>query len=81
MRIDLMSGGRRPWLIRLLFKVVERKLGVVPGPVQVMTYRPRMLPRPLRRYLSRGMSGVGPWSGSEAELFAAFISNLNTCHF
>ena len=68
--------------VRLLLKGVKRKVGVIPGPMLAMTYRPKMVPRAFPKdYLMRGMSGQGAWSKSEAELFAAFVSNLNTCHF
>ncbi|MEM9489645.1 MAG: hypothetical protein AAGC55_10900 [Myxococcota bacterium] len=70
-----------PWPLRLLFKLMQRKLGIIPGPVQALGYRPKLIPRSTRSYLMRGVAGVGPWSKSEAELFGAFVSHLNTCHF
>ena len=81
MRLELLRGGSRPWWQRLLLKLAHARLGVVPGPTQVMTYRPEMFPLSLRRYLLRAMSGRGEWSRGEAELMAAYVSNLNTCHF
>ena len=81
MRIDLMSGGSRPWWLRLALKVVRLRLGMVPGPVQVASYRPELMARSLRRYILRAMAGRGAWSKSEAELIAAFVSDRNACHF
>ncbi len=81
MRLDLLSGGDRPWPLRLALKLAKARLGVIPGPTQILSYRPNLLPGPVRGYILRGMAGHGEWSPSEAELFAAYISNLNTCHF
>jgi hypothetical protein len=81
MRLDLMTGGSRPWWMRLLLRLARAMLGVVPGPIQVMTYRLELMPGKLRGYILRGMSGHGEWTRSEAELMAAYVSDLNSCHF
>ncbi|MCB9748661.1 MAG: hypothetical protein H6713_01510 [Myxococcales bacterium] len=82
MRIDLEGGGRRPWYLKLVMFVAKRALGFLPPPILAVTYRPALMRPELRRYVLRGVSSRGAsWSKGEAELFAAFVSNLNTCHF
>lgn len=81
MRIDLEHGGRRPWYLNLGLGVMKLVIGIKPGPVLALSYRGDLLDARLRSYILRGVSSAGPWSKGEAELFAAFISNLNTCHF
>lgn len=81
MRIDLEHGRRRPWPLRLALWVVRRKTGMVPGPTLALTYRLDLFSRRLRGYILRGMRGDSAWSKGEAELLAAFVSKLNTCHF
>lgn len=81
MRIDLEHGGRRPWYLKLALAVAKRVIGVKPGPPLAISYRPDLFPAPMRSYILRGVSHSGPWAKGEAELFAAFVSNLNACHF
>jgi hypothetical protein len=81
MRIDLEQGGRRPWFMKLGLAVAERVIGVKPPPMLTVSYRPDLFVAPLRRYVLRGVSRASAWSKGESELFAAFVSNLNTCHF
>ena len=81
MRIDLLHGGRRPWSARLGLALFKLRTGVTLGPPLALTYRPDLLNKDLADYLSRGMFGSGGWSKGEAEMFAAFVSNLNSCNF
>ena len=81
MRINLFEGGKRPRLIRLGLEFVRWQLGVYEGPTVALTYRPDLLGNELREYILRGMHGSGGWSKGEAELFAAFVSKLNSCSF
>jgi hypothetical protein len=46
-----------------------------------MTYRPDLLNKDLAGRIQRAMHGSGGWSKGEAELFAAFVSKLNSCNF
>lgn len=77
----MTTGGRRPWYLRFFLWTMEKRIGMAPGPMVTMTFRPDLLIAPLRRYLARGASGKGAWTKGESELFAAFVSDLNTCHF
>lgn len=81
MRIDLEHGQRRPWTLRVVLWVVRRLVGIVPGPMLVMSYRPELMSRALRRYVLRAMRASRAWSKGEAELMASFVSDLNRCHF
>jgi hypothetical protein len=82
MRIDLEHGGRRPWYLKLGLIVAKLVIGAKPPPMMTMTYRPDLFPRALRGYILRGVShDLGAWTKGEAELMAAFVSDLNTCHF
>lgn len=81
MRIDLLRGGKRPFPIRVGLLLFKLRAGVIPGPPLAITYRPDLLTTDLRDYTLRGMHGSGGWSKGDAELFAAFVSKLNTCHF
>jgi len=81
MRLDFESGGRRPWPMKLMLGVIRRYIGTLPGPQLVLSWRPDLLHSRMPRYIMRGVHDSGPWSKGEAEMFAAFISDLNSCHF
>ena len=81
MRIDLFHGGQRPLPVRLGLELFKWRAGVYPGPPVAMTYRPDFFNKDLRGYIMRAMHGSGGWNKGEAELFAAFVSNLNSCNF
>lgn len=81
MRIDLLHGGRRPKAVRLSLGLFKLLAGVYPGPPLALTYRPDLLTKDLNGYILRAMHGSGGWSRGDAELFAAFVSQLNSCSF
>ncbi|MEM7330785.1 MAG: hypothetical protein AAF490_01745 [Chloroflexota bacterium] len=81
MRIDLLKGGKRPFPFRIAIRFMKLQAGVYSGPPLALTYRPDLLTKDLRDYMLRGMHGSGGWSKGEAELFAAFVSRLNSCNF
>lgn len=81
MRIDLTRGGNRKWWMRLGLTLVRWRLGVVPAPPLTISYRPDLFDRDFVGYVLRAVSGQGPWNKGEAELFATFVSDLNSCHF
>ena len=45
------------------------------------SYRPDLWHRDFVGYFLRSMHGSGGWDKGHAELFATFVSDLNTCHF
>lgn len=81
MRINLMTGGKRPLLAKLSMELFKWRAGVYAGPTVAITYRPDLLNQDLAGYILRGMHGSGGWTKGEAELFAAFVSHLNSCNF
>ncbi len=81
MRINLMSGGRRPWPLRLALKALARYIGMAPGPLVTMSYRPDLVDASMNAYILRGVGTSSVWSRGESELFASFVSSLNQCHF
>jgi hypothetical protein len=81
MRVDLMSGGRRPWPVRLVLQVLTRYVGMAPGPLVTLSYRPDLVDGSLQSYILRGVGMSSVWTRGESELFASFVSDLNQCHF
>lgn len=81
MRIDLERSPHRTWTAKLMLAVMNRLIGVKPGPVLSMTYRPDLVDKRLHGYFDRGVAYSGPWTKGESELFAAFVSHLNACQF
>jgi uncharacterized peroxidase-related enzyme len=49
--------------------------------VRVSLYRPAIFGRSFLRMVRSVMRGASDWSPGERELFAAFVSNLNSCPF
>lgn len=81
MRIDLFNGGRRPWYMRLGLNMLNLYVGTYPGPTLTITYRPDLFHKDLVGYLLRATHGSGGWDKGHAEMFSAFVSKLNSCHF
>lgn len=76
-----MGGSSRMWWQRAGLWFVRRHFGFVPGPIQVLTYRPEFFPPPMRNYMLRSTSGRGCWSYGETEVMASYVSRLNACSF
>jgi hypothetical protein len=66
MRLDAVDRADAP-----------RPLGVL----KTLHYRPELFGRPFSDALDLAMRGPSDWSDGERELFAAFVSRLNHCHF
>lgn len=81
MRLAALDHGHRwrerakLWLIRSL-RGVER-LDII----QTFLYRPSFFGRPFLAVVQSVLRGRSRWSVAERELFAAFVSKLNHCHF
>jgi len=80
-RIDLTKSPTRPWFMRFMVWAISKRAGFTPGPLVVLTYRPKLFSPLVRRYLARGMSSLPPWTRGERELIGAYVSDVNTCHF
>jgi uncharacterized peroxidase-related enzyme len=81
MRLDLLDHGhgRRN---RLALRAMRAVAGVEPDDVvKTALYRPRFFGRPWIRLIRSVMRGQSAWTPGERELFAAFISRLNTCRY
>ncbi|MCP4784049.1 MAG: hypothetical protein GY903_32065 [Fuerstiella sp.] len=81
MRIDIGKGGRRGWLQKAGLYLIRKYIGIIPGPMLFLTYDSAQIPRGVIRYMMRGVAKHGAFSKGERELFAAFVSNLNSCRF
>jgi len=67
---------------RLLFgviRVVSRFRA--PDVVRTLRYRQQLFGRPHSAHTQAVMRGPSEWSVGQRELFAAFVSHLNQCHF
>lgn len=61
---------------------IRRRTGGEPlGVVKTLLYRPELFGRPFSEALHEVMRGPSDWSPGERELFAAFTSLVNECHF
>jgi hypothetical protein len=81
MRVDLFKAGRRPWYMKLGLKLIRFRTGVYPVPQLTMSYRPDLFKKDFVGYIVRAMHGSGGWDKGHAEMFASFVSKLNTCIF
>lgn len=52
MRINLFTGGRRPWVVGRLLVLLSWWGGFIPGPLATFTFRPDLLSKPLARYFA-----------------------------
>lgn len=67
---------------RLFFKVIRLFSGFrAPDVVRTLRYRAYLFGRPTAAHTQAVMRGPSEWSVGERELFAAFVSRLNQCHF
>ncbi len=81
MRLRILEEGLRPVqkLILAIFKIMSG--GLVPGPLLALSYRRELCGKHLAKCFQEGMRGATEWSVSEVELFAAFVSKLNSCQY
>lgn len=81
MRLGILERGHRPGVRLLLWfiKVVSRR--EPPGVVKTLYYRPEYWGAAFSTLLQDLLRGPSAWSVGERELFAAFTSRLNECHF
>jgi hypothetical protein len=81
MRLVCVEKGHRlpQKLLLALIRVVSRRKP--PDVVKTLLYRPEVFGRPFSAILQEVLRGPSPWTVGERELFAAFTSRLNECHF
>ena len=81
MRLKTVERGDR-WSWRLLYAVVPRVSGFrVPDVVRTLRYRHPFFGTPHSAHTQAVLRGPSEWSVGERELFAAFVSKVNQCHF
>jgi hypothetical protein len=81
MRLAAVDNGHAPAEAAVLDEI-RRRSGREPlGVVKTLLYRPELFGLPFSRALHRVMRGPSDWSPGERELFAAFTSLLNECHY
>jgi hypothetical protein len=79
MRLPL-EAGLRP-LQKLVLRVFKAMFGAAPGPVLVASYNKRFFGHLWAPCMKQGMRGATEWSVGEIELFAAFVSRVNSCGY
>jgi hypothetical protein len=81
MRLAAVDSGHAPPEAAILAAIRERSGAEPLGVVKTLLYRPELFGAPFSEELDRVMRGPSDWSAGERELFAAFTSLLNECHF
>ena len=81
MRLAVVDGGHAAGEAAVLDAIRERTGAEPLGVVKTLMYRPELFGRPFSDALDRVMRGPSEWSTGERELFVAFTSLLNRCHF
>jgi hypothetical protein len=67
---------------RLLYGVIRAASGFrAPDVVRTLRYRRAFFGRAHSAHTQAVMRGPSAWTVGERELFAAFVSRLNQCHF
>jgi hypothetical protein len=79
MRLPL-EARLRP-IQRIVLSVFKAMLGDAPGPVLIASYNKRFFGNAWARCMKEGMRGSTEWSVGEVELFAAFVSRVNSCGY
>ena len=81
MRLPNVERGDR-LSARLLYAFVRAVSGFrAPDVVRTLRYRQHLFGGPHSEHTQAVMRGPSEWSIGERELFAAFVSRLNQCHF
>ena len=81
MRLRNVERGDR-LASRLLYALVRVVSGYrIPDVVRTLRHRPQLFGAPHSAHTQAVMRGPSEWSVGERELFAAFVSRLNHCHF
>jgi hypothetical protein len=81
MRLGNVARGDR-LSSRLLYGFVRAISGFrAPDVVRTLRYRSQLFGGPHSAHTHAVMRGPSEWSVGDRELFAAFVSRLNQCHF
>ena len=67
---------------RLIYAFMRAVSGFrAPDVIRTLRYRRHLFGRPHSAHTQAVMRGPSEWSVGERELFAAFVSRMNQCHF
>ena len=81
MRLRILDHSHR-LRARILLRVIRLTNRTEPDPVaKVSLYRPELFGRAFMHLIEQVMRGPSDWSAGERELFAVFVSRLNSCRF
>jgi len=81
MRIDIEAEANRKWIAKCGLPILRKYIGMTPGPLLVLSCQPAFPNDQIMKYKAQGALPRCPFSSSECELFAAFVSKLNSCEF
>jgi hypothetical protein len=80
MRLKVAERGHVP--DRALYAVIRAVSGFrAPDVVRTLRYRKAFFGGPHAAHTHAAMRGPSAWTVFERELFAAYVSRLNQCHF
>jgi len=81
MRLRRVEHGHRlkQKFVLGMIRVINRRRA--PDILRTLFYRPEFLGQPMSEWTQAVMRGPSEWSIGERELFAAFVSRMNQCHF
>jgi hypothetical protein len=81
MRLDNVSHGHT-FGKRMLLRMIRVLMGTNPPDVlRTLFYRPAFFGDPFSTFLQSVMRGPSYWTVGERELYAAYTSHLEACHF
>jgi hypothetical protein len=66
---------------KLILGLLKVMAGTVPGPVLLASYNKPFFGNGWAPCMKEGMRRATEWSVGEVELFAAFVSRINSCGF
>lgn len=81
MRLEAVRRGNRPPNRAFVWLIGRMRGQPAPDIVRTINYRSGFWGAPWSDALHDAMRGPSPWSVGERELFAAYTSYLNECHF
>lgn len=80
-RMRLPLAARLRPVQKVIARVFIATLGSIPGPMLLVSYNKRFFGNAWARCMREGMRQAKDWSVGEVELFAAFVSRLNSCAY
>jgi hypothetical protein len=80
-RLAAVENGHAPAEAAMLDEIRQRSGREPLGVVKTLLYRPELFGLAFSQALHDVMRGPSDWSPGERELFAAFTSLVNECHY